>query len=88
MESLPPNTTIQEDITTDRQSRINLIWEITQATIAILITSAMLYMGIKTINNETVTNAFFLIVGFYFSRTNHSAIGGIGIKPTQNYIGR
>jgi hypothetical protein len=88
VESLAPNTTAQQDITTDRQSRINLIWEITQAVIAVIVTVAMLYMGIKSIVNETVTNAFFLIVGFYFSRTNHSAIGGIGSKPTQNYIGR
>ena len=28
---------------------------------------------------------FGLVVGFYFSWTNHSAIGGIGDKPKQEY---
>ena len=37
---------------------------------------------------EGLTNAMFLIVGFYFSRTNHAAIGGIGNKPVTEYIGR
>lgn len=30
-----------------------------------------------------------IIIGFYFSRTNHSAIGGVGLKPQmQQYEGR
>lgn len=30
-----------------------------------------------------------IIIGFYFSRTNHSAQGGVGTKPTEPpYIGR
>lgn len=29
-----------------------------------------------------------LIVGFYFSRTNHAAIGGVGTKPQEEYKGR
>lgn len=29
-----------------------------------------------------------LVIGFYFSRTNHQAIGGIGAKPQQQYQGR
>lgn len=34
--------------------------------------------------------AFGMVTGFYFSRTNHAAIGGIGPKPgeTQQYQGR
>ena len=28
------------------------------------------------------------VVGFYFSRTNHAAIGGIGVKPNEEYKGR
>jgi hypothetical protein len=37
-----------------------------------------------------LSNAFFLIVGFYFSRTNHQSIGGIGPKAnlTHDYTGR
>lgn len=29
-----------------------------------------------------------IVIGFYFSRTNHQAIGGEGPKPTQKYEGR
>lgn len=29
-----------------------------------------------------------IVIGFYFSRTNHAAIGGIGSKPLQSYEGR
>jgi hypothetical protein len=37
-----------------------------------------------------LSSSLFLIIGFYFSRSNHSAIGGIGRKPTdsQPYVGR
>ena len=85
---LPPTTTNQEDIVTAGQRRINLIWETTQSSISVLITLAVIYSGINAIANETITNAFFLIVGFYFSRTNHAAVGGIGVKPEALYVGR
>lgn len=60
----------------------------------------------KLINEVTVTTLEFallmtslggltqtsgIVIGFYFSRTNHSAIGGIGEKATDNpppYVGR
>lgn len=29
-----------------------------------------------------------IVIGFYFSRTNHAAIGGMGAKPVQKYEGR
>jgi len=34
------------------------------------------------------STAFGMIVGFYFARTNHAAIGGLGAKPKQDYEGR
>lgn len=79
--TLAPTTTEQEDIVTSGQRRINLIWEITQAIIAISVTYALIYTSVKTINAEELKNAFFLIIGFYFSRTNHTAMGGVGRKP-------
>ncbi len=85
---LPSKTTSQEDLVTAGQRKINLIWEFTQSGISILITLAMIYLAITVKVNETMTNAFFLIVGFYFSRTNHSAIGGTGDKPSSIYMGR
>lgn len=87
-QSLAPTTTAQEDITTAGQRKINLIWEITQAVIAVISTLAVVYCEVAKIDSIAVRNAFFLIVGFYFSRTNHQAIGGTGGKPTQQYKGR
>lgn len=85
---LPPKTTAQEDITTYGQRRINLIWECTQAAVAITVTLAMVSTAFTNNKNDTLTNAFFLIVGFYFSRTNHTQVGGIGPKPNEVYTGR
>lgn len=78
---LSPNTTKQQDITTAGQRRINLIWELTQAVIAVMITAAVIYCSVNRLSNEVLTNAFFLIVSMYFVRTNHTLIGG-------KYVGR
>lgn len=86
--SLPAKTTVQEDLIVAGQRRINLIWETTQSMISVLITGAIIYCAINKIVSQELTNAFFLIVGFYFSRTNHAAIGGIGEKPREIYSGR
>jgi hypothetical protein len=77
---LPPTTTAQQDITTAGQRRINLIWEFTQGTIAVLITLAIIYLGIINKANKTLEDAFIMIITMYFVRTNHSIIGGIGPK--------
>lgn len=82
--SMPPKTTEQEDITLAGQRRINLIWEYTQAAVAVSVTFAIIYTAIMKIDSVTLTNAFFLIIGFYYSRTNHAAIGGVGPKATDN----
>jgi hypothetical protein len=87
-EALPATTTAQENLVTARQSRINLIWEVTQSIISLTITLAAIYCTIAQIPGSIVNYAFFLIVGFYFSRTNHAAIGGIGLKPEVIYQGR
>lgn len=85
---LSPTTTQQQDITTAGQRRINLIWEFTQAGIAIMVTLALIYTAVNKIDSAEIRDAFFLIIGFYFSRTNHAAIGGVGSKPGQPYEGR
>jgi hypothetical protein len=87
-QSVAPKTTEQEDITLAGQRKINLIWEYTQAFIAGLIAIAMVVSALMKINDLTITNSFFLVVGFYFSRTNHAAIGGVGAKPNEKYEGR
>jgi len=90
-----PTTTAQQDLTTLGQRKINLIWEITQAVISILVVTANMVVGIfQGLTGGHVefpvilSSSLFLIVGFYFSRTNHAAIGGIGHKPADAYEGR
>lgn len=93
---LAPKTTEQEDLTTAGQRRVNLIWETTQAVIAIVVVAAnmgaAIYSQIQGRPGEVsviLSSALFLVVGFYFSRTNHQAIGGMGPKPpAQAYQGR
>jgi hypothetical protein len=93
--SLPPNTTKQQDITFEGQRKVNLIWEYTQAIIAVFVvvstlgTATWLVVSGRMDQIPTIFSfAFGTIVGFYFSRTNHAAIGGMGQKPNQPYEGR
>lgn len=94
--TMPPTTTEQEDITTAGQRKVNLIWEFTQAFIAISVVLANMiagvYYALYGINENipaVLSSALFLVIGFYFSRTNHQAIGGVGRKPdSQKYVGR
>ncbi len=85
----PSTTTSEQDRTTLGQRRVNLIWEVTQATIAVLVTLASVWVsGVLCLRGKEgdtaafllLSNSFFLIVGFYFSRTNHTKVGGVGFK--------
>lgn len=60
------------------QRNINLIWEVTQAIIAISVTGSIIYSSLLEINSDILGNAFTLILALYFVRTNHTKIGGIG----------
>jgi hypothetical protein len=93
------NETARQDQTalmTQGQRKVNLIWEYTQAIIAIAVVLSNLTVGVHIglygkSGDEVpamLTNSLFLVIGFYFSRTNHAAIGGVGSKPTQSYEGR
>jgi hypothetical protein len=105
--SLPAKTTFQQDLTTAGQRKINLIWEYTQAVIALLVVVTTMVSGLYGMIQPTVTIgtgltsvqmpvqiptiigvAFGMVTGFYFSRTNHAAIGGVGEKPQEQYTGR
>jgi hypothetical protein len=92
--STAATTTFQEDLTTAGQRKVNLIWEYTQACIAIVVVITTMISGIYGQINTTnqvpnlISVAFGMITGFYFSRTNHAAIGGIGKKPETDYVGR
>lgn len=95
--SLPPNTTVQQDLIHAGQRRVNLIWEYTQALIAIVVVVTTMGAGFVTVWNHSMDSvpnvicvAFGTVVGFYFGRTNHSSIGGVGSKANeeQEYKGR
>jgi len=92
---LTPTTTIQEDMTLAGQRRVNIIWEVTQSLIAAAVVISNMTLSVYCVISgttqkipDTMTNALFLIVGFYFARTNHANIGGIGKKPDTRYEGR
>ena len=91
---IPPTPKQSADILkTAGQRRVNIIWEMTQAIIALAVTGVTLYVSAVlglTVSQTTafnlLSNAFFLVVGFYFGRTNHQRTGGIG--GNQNEEGR
>lgn len=95
-QSMPPTTTAQEDMTTAGQRKVNLIWEYTQSIVTISVVGSNMFVaiinGIKGVGIDNhpaiLSSALFLILGFYYSRTNHAAIGGVGEKPTEKYRGR
>jgi len=91
--SLAATTTFQEDLTRAGQRRINLIWEYTQAIIAITVILVSMVAAVVASYQGKEVSAFLSfvcgnVVGFYFSRTNHAAVGGIGPKPEGRYTGR
>jgi len=96
--SVPANTTFQQDLTFAGQRQINLIWERTQSGIAVcVVVVTMIASVLAMIRDVMIPNliavAFGTVIGFYFSRTNHAAIGGVGRRPSPDqeqaqYAGR
>jgi hypothetical protein len=79
-----PTTTEEEDRHALSQREVNKIWEYTQAVIALLVTAAALsvcvILALKGESKDAlilVSGAFFLIIGSYFQRTNHTKVGGV-----------
>ena len=83
---LSPQTTAEQNRVAIRQMRINLIWEVTQSLIALSVTTATIYTAMRLAllsPGESaafllMSNSFFLVIGFYFGRTNHQKTGGVG----------
>ncbi len=89
LEMRPDQTETEHQIAlkTAGQRNINRIWELTQASVAILVTMSTLYVSSQIALREgpsatssfiLLSNAFFLVIGFYFGRTNHQRTGGVG----------
>jgi len=105
---MPGATEAEQEKTTAGQRRINLIWETTQAKIALfvvvvgvsvnalVVVLCILYIKEVSVNQLALVSICLqfinltagIVIGFYFSRTNHQAIGGEGEKPVQEYKGR
>jgi len=94
--SIAPTTTAEQNLVSAGQRRVNLIWEYTQSAIAIGVTLATLSASVTLILRSDanvaafvlLSNAFFLVVGFYFGRTNHQRTGGVGARGVSEYEGR
>jgi len=84
----------EEDRHTAAQRRINLIWEYTQALIAVSIVLAniaycfLMLIVVDPPPAVLLANAFFLVIGFYFGRTNHARIGDLRPLDDRNTEGR
>jgi hypothetical protein len=86
--SLPSKTTREEDRHSLGQRRINAIWEMTQAAIALSVIwgafGAAIWMVIQDPSNRLMaflflSNVVSIVIGFYFGRTNHQRIGGVDL---------
>lgn len=91
--TLTPTTTEQEDKVTAGQRLVNILWEVTQTVIAITVVVSTMIKAFSLTEGQDIPTimavAFGTVVGFYFARTNHQAIGGIGKKPIDPpYTGR
>jgi len=65
-----PKTTSEQDKITANFRQLDLIIEITQMLLSLGILAVVTYLAIRGIQNETITNAFFLAMGFYFAKEN------------------
>lgn len=85
-DSTPPTTTAEQNLRTAGQRQINRVWEYTQAAVAVAVTLTTLAVsGTMAVRGEgnngaflLLSNVFFLVIGTYFQRTNHTKIGGVG----------
>lgn len=107
--TLAPTTTEQDDLVTEGQRAINLIWENTQSKIALIVVFASVLLNciivimvvfldkkvdvtqlaLISICLQFINLTCGVIIGFYFSRTNHAQKGGTGRQPQHEaYTGR
>lgn len=55
-----------------RQNTIYLLWEVTQAIVAVALVIAAIYSSLTSeVVPDILSNALFIVMGFYFGRTNH-----------------
>lgn len=91
---MPSKTTDEQDRTTASQREVSLMWETTQMRIAMrVITVSLGVAAIIAVAGRSLgsgelqlASAVFLygvanlVTGFYFGRTNHTRVGGVGAR--------
>jgi hypothetical protein len=82
-EPASPTTTSEQDRKSLGQRRVNLIWETTQAFVALMVTGATIYSALQGMESLLLGNAFTLIIALYFVRQNHTKVGGVGGTDTE-----
>ena len=56
-----------------RMNNINLMWEVTQALIAVGLVGAVIVLSVRGQPiDEVLKAAMYIVLGFYYGRTNHS----------------
>lgn len=55
-----------------RENKINMLWEYTQATLALVMTLAYIYGTLAGILVKELAPFVGVVLGFYFGRTNHA----------------
>lgn len=94
---LPSVTTPEEDRTTESQRQTSMMWESNQRDIARMVVGASTMVASSLSicgrmlgsENLQLASAIFLygvanlVIGFYFGRTNHSRVGGVGASDTK-----
>lgn len=77
--ALAASTTVEEQRTAYGQRRVNLLWEFVQGTCGLMLVGTACY---SVIIGNSLPAEFWLLLGIvvnsYFTRTNHTKIGGIG----------
>lgn len=69
----------EEGRKTAGQRRVNILWEGTQAAIAVSVTLAVIFCVIvKILDPSVLENGFVFVIATYLARTNHTKVGGVG----------
>ena len=85
--ALAPTTTAEQQLMTAGQRRVNERWESTQQWIAIILSLAVAVIAIMLVISRDmaqiaiaiglISTSWTLVVNSYFTRTNHTKIGGV-----------
>lgn len=76
--SATATTTREEDRKTAGQRAINRQWEFWQGFLAVIVIGGFVYTAVRGKESPALAGLAGSIVTFYYVRTNHTKIGGVG----------